>query len=160
GVRMSLRSLAKFPSWSAAFKTMMIKQVSLIRSVVILFSFVSSGAHPKTLAESKPKRERLLISLRKRLDKVRTSKGEKPVEASAGDDVSFLVGMTRTKIKSALGAPHVCHAPIKYAPCKEEDDWFYSFYYLPSGYVGGGAELFLAFDRTGICKISRWVYTQ
>jgi hypothetical protein len=93
------------------------------------------------------------------LKTVRAAHGKKPFEMPSGDDVSLLVGMTRSKIESALGHPNICRIPIEYAPCRKKGDWFYSFYYL-ADYNGGGPELYLTFDNKGLCKTAHWVFTQ
>jgi hypothetical protein len=46
------------------------------------------------------------------------------------------------------------------APCVERSDWFYSFYHLPEGWVGGGPELLLHFDGSDFCTTADWRFTQ
>jgi hypothetical protein len=45
------------------------------------------------------------------------------------------------------------------APCQTNDDWFYSFYHLPEGWLGGGPELLLGFDGQ-VCKSAKWMITR
>jgi len=141
------------------FKMMTAKQTFLSTFLVIILCVANDGAGSRTAVQSKPGRQQLISSLRKRLKIVRTAHGKKPIEMPGGDDVSLLVGMSRTEIKSALGQPQVCHVPIEYAPCKGDGDWFYSFYYM-ADYNGGGPELYLTFDNKEISKTAQWIFTQ
>jgi hypothetical protein len=103
-----------------------------------------------------------LHSLRASLDSVSAAPEDKPFEASDAtrSDISVLVGLSREQIQSALGRPEACNSFFMPAPCEHVDDWFYSFYKLPLGWVGGGQELLLQFDRGGICTSASWRFTR
>jgi hypothetical protein len=114
-------------------------------------------------------REQLLAELSSRLDQVQTAKPGQHLKTGGGIDVSPLVGMTRGELRAALGAPSACDEgqitdadgrQVPVAPCQKSSDWFYSFYHLPEGWVGGGPELLLGFDDKGICSSAGWMFTQ
>ena len=105
-----------------------------------------------------------LRALRAALDAVRpSSHPSRPPSI----DVSPLVGLTRSQIRSSLGTPHVCNYPkppapneVMGAPCEHNGDWFYSFYELPRGWIGGGPELLLSFGADEVCTTAKWMMTQ
>jgi len=104
-------------------------------------------------------RDLLLAELSSRLDKVQVAGGQVHVVTGGGIALEPLLGMTRSELRSALGAPRACDEG-SVAPCQTDDDWFYSFYFLPAGTVGGGPELLLQFDDRGTCVSARWMFTQ
>jgi hypothetical protein len=94
---------------------------------------------------------------------------EEPVSRGGDLDVAPVAGMSRDDLRAALGEPGSCvdnpvtdaqgnRRPV--APCQTNDDWFYSFYRLPEGWVGGGPELLLTFDAAGTCTAADWRFTQ
>lgn len=120
-------------------------------------------------ASSTGKRDRLLAELTTRLDRVQTAAPEDQVSTGGGVALEPLLGMSRAELRAALGAPNTCGGNrggetdgrrARVAPCQTGDDWFYSFYHLPEGSVGGGPELLLQFDEKGTCVSARWVLTQ
>jgi len=113
-------------------------------------------------------RESLLSELASRLDQVQTAKPGDRVITGGDIDLGPLVGMTQAEIRTALGAPRACHEKevtddqgrqLPVAPCESADDWFYSFYHLPEGWLGGGPELLLRFDGK-VCKSAEWKTTR
>jgi hypothetical protein len=110
-------------------------------------------------ADGASPRELLLAELSTRLDRVQTAGSEEQVSTGGGVALEPLLGMTRSELRSALGAPHTCEKD-RVAPCQTNDDWFYSFYHLPEGALGGGPELLLQFDQKGTCVSARWVITR
>jgi hypothetical protein len=120
------------------------------------------GAAPDTLPG--PLRE-----LRAALDDARSASDEDHLSTGGEQPLDMLVGMTRSAIRAALGSPNTCAEdaytdadgqghPV--APCVERSDWFYSFYHLPEGWVGGGPELLLHFDGSDFCTTADWRFTQ
>jgi hypothetical protein len=105
--------------------------------------------------------ESKLQNLRSSLELVKNAPVDKPfaITDTPRQDVSFLVGQSRSQIKSSLGTPNVC-GTVMPAPCEHQGDWFYSFYKLPTGWLGGGPELFLTFGKDDICSSAKWVFTQ
>lgn len=76
-----------------------------------------------------------------------------------------LVGTTRAEILSVLGDAtcgdwNKAEKRFVATPCAESARLTYGFYYLPDGYRGGGPEMFLGFDRSGICTSARWLWSQ
>jgi len=103
-----------------------------------------------------------LLKLRKQLDLVRAKQREarrKPYDAHCCPDISFLLRLSKSEIQTALGEPNVCKE-TGYAPCKEIGAWFYCFYYLPPGWLGGGFNLVLQFDRQERCLSAKWIGTK
>lgn len=126
---------------------------------------IIGGCRTAPELQQRPKHDQqkeLLSRLREGLEKLRATHSDQSVAIDVPDshDLSSLIGMTRNELHIALGEPHICRLPISYAPCKNEGDWFYSFYDLPDGWVGGGPELFLTFDKEDKCKTAQWAFTQ
>ncbi|MBI5490253.1 MAG: hypothetical protein HY905_23155 [Deltaproteobacteria bacterium] len=120
------------------------------------------GAAPASLPA--PLRE-----LRAALDDARTATSDQSLTTGGEQPLDVLVGMTRDGIRDALGEPSTCTDVVWFdaagrghpvAPCSSHADWFYSFYHLPEGWVGGGPELLLQFDADGSCTAAAWHYTQ
>lgn len=111
-----------------------------------------------------------IAALRSRLDRVRAATARENLRVADGhESVQGLVGMSRDAIHAALGEPHTCSrtdvhdshgTPMPVAPCASTTDWFYSFYHLPVGSLGGGPELLLTFDAAGICTSAVWRFTR
>ncbi|HYE73799.1 MAG TPA: hypothetical protein VEF04_10720, partial [Blastocatellia bacterium] len=109
----------------------------------------------------KSETEKRLSNLRHKLDLVHEKELEgknQPFQVET-EDVSFLIGLKRDKIKGALGNPSVCEG-ISDESCKMINEWVYAFYYLPSGWNGGGPELLLKFDQSDKCVSAQWQKTQ
>ena len=120
------------------------------------------GAAPASLPA--PLRE-----LRAALDDARSASSDQSLTTGGEQPLDALVGMTRDGIRDALGEPATCTEIVWFdddgrghpvAPCTSHADWFYSFYHLPEGWVGGGPELLLQFDADGSCTTALWQYTQ
>ncbi|MBI5501541.1 MAG: hypothetical protein HY907_14945 [Deltaproteobacteria bacterium] len=120
------------------------------------------GAAPASLPA--PLRE-----LRAALDDARSATSDQSLTTGGEQALDVLVGMTRDGIRDALGEPSTCTEVVwldgdgrghPVAPCSSHADWFYSFYHLPEGWVGGGPELLLQFDAEGVCTAALWQYTQ
>jgi hypothetical protein len=110
-----------------------------------------------------------LREIRAALDDVRAADADANVSAGTLLRVDALVGMTRDAIRAALGEPSTCEEDVAFdsqgngfpvAPCRTHQDWFYSFYHLPEGWVGGGPELLLQFAANDVCASARWLHTQ
>jgi hypothetical protein len=80
-----------------------------------------------------------------------------------------LIGATRARVLSELGEPAGCgrweaspEGGKRWLemPCAEARRLGYVFYYLPRRYVGGGPELVLAFDDSGVCTAASWTKRQ
>ena len=113
--------------------------------------------------------EAALGALAGKLAAVRAAPADKAFSDGGDSDVSPLVGVSAARVRAALGEPRVCgkddstiakDARHPMAPCRAEGDWFYSFYRLPTSSVGGGPELLLQFDASGICTLATWRHTQ
>ncbi len=108
-------------------------------------------------------REYNLLMLRRSLDLVREkekdSNNNQPYESRYNADASVLIGLHKREIQKALGKPKICQ-DLTTAPCKIIGDWYYSFYSLPSNWIGGGQELVLHFDKQRKCKSIQWILTQ
>ena len=119
------------------------------------------GAAPATLPG--PLRE-----LRAALDDARSATSDQVLTTGGEQPLDVLVGMTRDAVRDALGEPSTCVDDVSFdsggrghpvAPCTSHTDWFYSFYHLPDGWVGGGPELLLRFEG-GLCIEALWRFTQ
>jgi hypothetical protein len=97
----------------------------------------------------------LLEELRARLDRVRAAPSDKYVDSTPDLDVSALAGLSAERIAAALGRPNVCEHPGG-APCDERGDWFYAFYQLREGSLGGGTNLWLRLGPDGRCTAASW----
>lgn len=85
-------------------------------------------------------------------------------------DPAVLTGLTRNDVISLFGGPSDCRqsseettedfGSSKYPKCGTADQWWYSFYTLPEGAVGGGPEIALTFGRDGRVVRTQWVMTQ
>jgi hypothetical protein len=113
-------------------------------------------------------RTTLLKTLRQRLDRL-PQKPSAPVNDGGDLPLEALAGATCAELRDALGTPHTCQGvgyhdaqgnPHPVAPCESSTDWFYSFYRLPDGWVGGGPELLLQFDDQCVCVRALWRHTQ
>jgi hypothetical protein len=80
-----------------------------------------------------------------------------------------LIGATRARVLSELGDPAGCGrweaSPDQgkrwiEMPCAEARRLGYAFYYLPKRYTGGGPQLVLAFDDSGVCTAASWTKTR
>ena len=120
-------------------------------------------------AKEADRRDLLLAELSARLDRVQIAGHDEQVSTGGGLALEPLLGTTQSQLRAALGAPHTCRKKQSTesdgnrslaAPCQTDDDWFYSFYHLPAGAVGGGPELLLQFDNEGNCVSARWVLTR
>ncbi len=141
----------------------MSKPISFLLIALSALLLMSSCVPTSAPNATNPERDKLIAQLRQRLDTVaehQRSQYPQPFEVQANDDVSLLRGLTQHEIQVALGDPQICAAGKLVAPCTQAGDWFYSFYYLPAGYVGGGAELLLRFDDQGVCRSAQWLWTQ
>lgn len=110
----------------------------------------------------------LFAELRPHLDSLREipQPPDQPVERYPEPlpDVSSLVGVERSRVKHGLGTPTGCiergESTSHSAECEIADEWWYSFYRLPSRTLGGGLELVLSFDDKDRCASARWLHSQ
>ena len=80
-------------------------------------------------------------------------------------DPAVLIGLTRTDVHVLFGEPISCRDATDDGDgtdieCGQAGQWWYSFYTLPEGYVGGGPELALVFGRDDRVVHTRWFMTQ
>jgi hypothetical protein len=140
------------------------KRKILTALIAVTLGIPGCNASPGRSVTKKTDRQELLVRLHVQLEtvreKARNRSDNKPFEVSNLQDVSLLKDMSKTDIQTALGEPNLCDKPARPAPCINDTDWFYSYYYLPSGWNGGGPELLLEFDKDDKCRVARWVYTQ
>lgn len=128
------------------------------------FEYDTSGGLKKIeLAQAqhlKPaiKSDEVIRNLRASLDLLKTAPQDKPFTAPTFDPY-WLIGLTRTDIRSGLGTPEMCDTPMG-GPCSNKVDWYYSFYRLPKRWFGGGPELLLKFDEDDICTSANWEQSQ
>jgi len=104
----------------------------------------------------------LLAVLRQSLDRVHAAAPEETIRLGEPQEVSGLAGATQAEIRAALGDPQTCTENMQFAPCVGGDptSWFYSFYHLETGSLGGGPELLLEFEANGRCTRARWAHTR
>jgi hypothetical protein len=98
--------------------------------------------------------------LRVELAKVRQVAADQRYETPGwrSQDVSSLVGMSRTGVKQALGEPDLLpgHEGVSDSG---RTQWRYAFFRL-AGRMGGGPTLALRFDQNGACDHAQWVLTK
>jgi hypothetical protein len=132
------------------------KKFIVLLTVLLIIPVV--GYSQAVMSKSPTSAKQTLAKLRASLDLVKKADNNKPFTAPTYD-ASSLIGLSRSQISSALGAPNTC-VSIMPAPCQDKSDWFYSFYKLPKNYRGGGPELLLKFGKNDVCKSATWTFTQ
>jgi hypothetical protein len=111
---------------------------------------------------AEPSAADVLVALRVSLDRVRAVAPDDTIRLGEPLDVSALAGATQEEIREALGEPETCENDMQFAPCIGGDptNWFYSFYHLQTGSLGGGPELLLEFSADGRCTRASWAHTR
>jgi hypothetical protein len=94
-------------------------------------------------------------ALRDDLRVVRAARPDEEIDRQGPENLAPLIGLTKREITAELGTPD-CDAGQKGRPCWYGVDALYSFYHLPSGWVGGGPELVLMFDVDEHCTAAEW----
>ena len=125
--------------------------------VVLATACASSHEPPATRPNHAPSLRALPLSatldeLRAQRSRLKSAAGPRPVDPPPTVDVRVLVGIGRDRIQGALGPPESCDQPT----CADARSWYYEFYYLPEGWIGGGTALFLTFDGSGRCAHASW----
>jgi hypothetical protein len=122
-------------------------------------SCTTSEAFPAA-SESDPGRD---ISLGKTFELLRTQRArvksaqrDEHVDTGREVGVQELVGVERAVVQKELGPPDECDL-LGNAPCPVAKAWYYDFYHLPEGSVGGGSTLSITFDDSGRCVRSAWM---
>ena len=115
-------------------------------------------------------RKALMQELRKRLERIQAAPRDAHVNEAAGElALHLLPGMRQAELLAGIGPPNRCMdfpgrdetgQRVFPAPCRSATDWFYSLYRLPEGWRGGGPELLLGFDSSGVCTDASWQYTR
>ncbi len=113
-------------------------------------------------AAAEPSAAEVLAALRVSLDKVRAVAPDQTIRLGEPRDVGALAGATQEEIREVLGEPETCEQNMQFAPCVGGDptNWFYSFYHLQTGSLGGGPELLLEFSADGRCTRASWAHTR
>ena len=133
--------------------------LALAAVVVLTASCAASEAFPAA-SESDPGRK---VSLGKTFEllriqraRVKSAQPDQHVDTGREIGVQELVGVQRSVIQKELGSPDHCDL-LGNAPCPVAKWWYYDFYHLPPGSVGGGSALSLTFDDSGLCFRSTWM---
>lgn len=140
----------------------MSKPLKALAAILTFMAYSSAGAAQEISHDQAVKLKELESCLRS-LPK----SGDKPADSACAEvPVSILQGVSSKSILSSLGNPNWCsNSRATYLPWTEQDCsgstvWGYSFYYLPSTYLGGGSELQLTLDKNQLVKVVNWVATE
>jgi hypothetical protein len=88
------------------------------------------------------------------------------VSPCAMQDVTILVGVSRSDLLGSLGPPTFCYGATHQIAlwsdpvCRAALELGYSFYRLCRNCIGGGPELVVQLDSAGAVGSLRWVHTQ
>ncbi|MES2820975.1 MAG: hypothetical protein V4812_18525 [Pseudomonadota bacterium] len=134
-----------------------------IHAAIFLFMAYSSTGLAQEMSHDQIQKLNELESCLKLLPK----SGDGPVDSKCAETpVDALHGVSSGDILRSLGNPSWCSKPQQtYVSWTEQDcggtqEWGYSFYYLPSSYLGGGSELQFTFDKNHLVKIVSWVASE
>jgi hypothetical protein len=124
-------------------------------------SFALAACSPKQSTGSVDGRESnpTLVSLSSELKRLQATRLNYPNDPSL-IRLEGMLNLPRQRVIRALGAPTFECANDLVAGCTRAGDAVYSFYVLPEGTLGGGPELSLTFDTSGICVRAEWVHSQ
>jgi hypothetical protein len=89
---------------------------------------------------------------------VRAAVADKPLSIETVE-VDAIKGVSRERLLSSWGTPDNC-IQLSGAECAAQKSWVYYFFYLPAGWRGGGPELWLTFNTTGIVEDARWQFSR
>ena len=121
----------------------------LLASLVLLASTFGVLAQPAS---------DVLAQLSENLQTVRTASGPEPV-GTQPIDVDALLGVSRDSIATALGVPDNCE-DLESKECSGKEQWYFWFFYLPSGWRGGGPELWLDFNSDAEVVKAEWHFSR
>ena len=96
----------------------------------------------------------LLTSLRKDLNRVRSTPDGQSIGVRGERDLRPLLGVPLATVRAKLGRPDCDSADGK--SCFAETDLLYYFYKNPPYSVGGGPMLLIWSDGTGRCQKFQW----
>lgn len=140
----------------------MSKPLNAIAAILAFMAYSSVGAAPEMSHDQTVKLKELESCL-KSLPK----SGDEPTDSACAEvPVSILQGVSIKSVVSSLGSPSWCsNSRATYFPWTEQGCggttvWGYSFYYLPSTYLGGGSELQFTLDKNQLVEAVNWVSTQ
>ena len=140
----------------------MSKLLKALAAVLAFLAYSSVGAAQEMSHEQAVKLKELESCLM-----LLPKNGDKPADSACAESpVNILQGVSSKNILSSLGTPSWCsNSRATYFPWTEQDCggttvWGYSFYYLPSTYLGGGSELQFTLDNNQLVKAVNWVATE
>lgn len=140
----------------------MSKPLKALAAILALITYSSTGA-AQEISQGQTAKLKELESCLKSLPK----SGDTPTDSTCAEiPVNILQGVSSEYILRSLGTPSWCSNPrAAYSPWTEQDCggtkvWGYSFYYLPSTYLGGGSELQFTLDENQLVKAINWVATE
>jgi hypothetical protein len=115
---------------------------------------------PQTASEGMPGLDsslgRTFTLLRTNRARVKSARPDQQVDTGREINVQELVDVERSIIQKELGPPDQCDL-LGNAPCPVAKHWYYDFYHLPEGSVGGGSALSLTFDDANRCVVATWM---
>jgi hypothetical protein len=131
-----------------------------LTAVVALTASCATSETSQTGSEGMPSLDsslgRTFTLLRTDRARVKSAQPDQHVDTGRETNVDELVGVERSVIQKELGAPDQCDL-LGNAPCPVAKHWYYDFYHLPEGSVGGGSALSLTFDDSGRCVVATWM---
>jgi hypothetical protein len=125
---------------------------------LVLIGILLASSLALTQAVSAADAATLLASLKRELAAIRTSTAAAKVEIKDAVSLDSLRGVSRDTVNSALGPPDRCTPDA--TRCIDALSWKYSFYRLPPGSRGGGAELHLSFGAKDVVTDAQWKFAQ
>ncbi len=135
-------------------------RILALAAVVLLPASCATSEAPQTTSDAvaglDSSVDRTFELLRTERKRVRSAQPDEHIDTGREINVQDLVDVERAVIRRQLGPPDECDL-LGNAPCPVAKHWYYSFYHLPEGSVGGGTALSLTFDDDGRCVRSTWM---
>ncbi len=131
-----------------------------LTAVAVLTASCATSETSQTGSEGMPGLDsslgRTFTLLRTNRARVKSAQPDQQVDTGREINVQELVDVERSVIQKELGPPDQCDL-LGNAPCPVAKHWYYDFYHLPEGSVGGGSALSLTFDDAGRCVVATWM---